>query len=237
MGRISDEELRRRGISDEDLDIARIVQQAQRANGARVQQRAVIVGAVPERRATPPVDIIDRQMRKRGTYDQAALLLDQEALREDDPDRAERAREAARLAKTLSAEKPKEFDFFGGGNMSLAFEYMDAITERLQQSGVTLAKQHQAIALLWKICRHLGWQSYECDKSAAELCDLTGIDKASMAQALTLLEDVGAIRRIKKGRSKVITVTPEGAYRGNVHHHGKVVERYRLDVIEGGKSD
>jgi len=58
-----------------------------------------------------------------------------------------------------------------------------------------------------------------------------------MTPILKLLEDVGAIRRVKRGRAKIITVTPEGAFRGNVNNHGAAVERYRLDVIEGGKED
>jgi hypothetical protein len=33
-----------------------------------------------------------------------------------------------------------------------------------------------------------------------------------------------------------ITVTPEGAFRGNVNAHGQAVERYKLDVIDGGKA-
>ena len=91
--------------------------------------------------------------------------------------------------------------------------------------------------ILWSICRHLSWQSYECSKTAADLCEITRTDKAQMARALDLLEQVGAIRRVKRGRTKIITVTPEGAFRGNVNHHGQAVERYRLDVIEGGKTD
>ena len=35
---------------------------------------------------------------------------------------------------------------------------------------------------------------------------------------------------------KIITVTPEGAFRGNVNNHAQAVERFKLDVIEGGKS-
>ncbi len=58
-----------------------------------------------------------------------------------------------------------------------------------------------------------------------------------MARALDLLEQVGAIQRVKRGRVKVITVTPEDAFRGNVNAHGQTVERYKLDVIEGGKAD
>jgi len=110
------------------------------------------------------------------------------------------------------------------------------VTERLRNSGQTLARQHQALAVLWQITRHLAWQSYECTKTATDLCDLTGIEKARMARVLDLLEQVGAIRRVKRGRTKVIAVTPEGAFRGNVNKHAEAVERYKLDVIDGGKN-
>ena len=58
-----------------------------------------------------------------------------------------------------------------------------------------------------------------------------------MARVLDLLEQVGAIQRVKRGRVKVIAVTPEGAFRGNVNKHAEAVERYKLDVIQGGKTD
>jgi DNA-binding MarR family transcriptional regulator len=224
------------GVSAEDIELAKTTQAAQRATGAKVQQIGVIVGVVNQRKhVSPPVSLTDRAMRKRGTYDQAALLLDQQALKESSPERAARARDAAQVAKELSAAHQHEFDFFGGGNVSIAFEYHDAVTERLRASGETLAKQHQAMAVLWIICRHLAWQTHECTKSAAELGDITGIEKASLTRSLNLLEGIGAITRVKKGRTKIITVTPEGAFRGNVHNHAQAVERYRLDVIEGGK--
>ena len=56
-----------------------------------------------------------------------------------------------------------------------------------------------------------------CTKTAADLCRLTGIAKPHMSVCLDLLERVGAIGRVKRGRVKLITVTPEGAFRGNVH--------------------
>lgn len=121
--------------------------------------------------------------------------------------------------------------------MSIAFQYQDAVTERLRNSGQTLARQHQALAVLWQITRHLAWQSYECTKTAADLCDLTGITPNNMSPILSLLEEVGAIRRVKRGRVKIIAVTPEGAFRGNVNKHAEAVERYKLDVIQGGKGD
>ncbi len=240
MSRIPIDELRRLGITSEDIDMARTTQEAQRRNGSPVQSIAVLVGATqprPRPNPNPPVDLTDRALRRRGAYDQAALLLDQQALRESSPERAARAREAALAAKELSASNQLEFDFFGGGNVSIAFQYQDAVTERLRNSGQTLARQHQALAVLWQITRHLAWQSYECTKTAADLCEITGITPNHMSPILALLEEVGAIRRVKRGRTKIIAVTPEGAFRGNVNKHAEAVERYKLDVIQGGKAD
>lgn len=240
MSRIPIRELRQMGVSQEDIEIAKQTQAAQRRNGSPVQSIGVIVGAVQQRKKhnpNPPVSITDRALRKRGTYDQAALLLDQQALQESSPERAMKAREAAKAAKELSATQQLEFDFFGGGNVSLAFQYQDAINERLRNSGRTIAQQQQAKAVLWDIVRHLGWQSYECTKTAADLCDITQIKPPNMADTLKLLEEVGAIKRVKRGRVKVITVTPEGAFRGNVNNHAQTVEKYKLDVIEGGKQE
>ena len=239
MGRISLHELRRMGVSTEDIEAAKVTQLAQRRTGAPVQSIGVIVGVAEQQQRTnpnPPTDLTARALHKRGAYDQAALLLDQQALRESSPERAAMAREAALAAKELSASNQLEFDFFGGGNVSIAFQYQDAVTERLRNSGQTLAKQHQALAVLWQITRHLGWQTYECTKTAADLCDLTGITPNNMSPLLDLLEKVGAIHRVKRGRVKIITVTPEGAFRGNVNNHAQAVERFKLDVIEGGKS-
>lgn len=239
MSRIPIHELRRLGITSEDIDMARTTQEAQRRNGSPVQSIAVLVGAAqPHQRPDPnqPVDLTDRALRRRGAYDQAALLLDQQALRESSLERASRAREAALAAKELSASNQLEFDFFGGGNVSIAFQYQDAVTERLFAAAKTTAQAKEALSILWTICRHLGWQSYECTKTAADLCEITRTKAPNMVEALKLLEQVGAIHRVKRGRVKIITVTPEGAFRGNVNKHAEAVERYKLDVIEGGKA-
>lgn len=237
MSRIPIYELRRMGVSAEDIEAAKITQLAQRRTGSPVQSIGVIVGAVEQRPRTNlnlPADLTARAMRKRGTYDQAALLLDQQALQESSPERAEKAREAAKAAKELSAAQQVEFDFFGG-NVSIAFQYQDAVTERLFAASKTTAQAKEALSILWTICRHLGWQTYECTKTAADLCEITRTKPPHMADALKLLEQVGAIHRVKRGRVKIITVTPEGAFRGNVNNHAQAVERYKLDVIEGGK--
>ena len=239
MPRATIYELRRSGVSQEDIELAKATQEAQRRNGVPVQSIAVLVGAAEPRQRhnpNPPADLTDRALRRRGTYDQAALLLDQQALQESSPERAAKARELAQGAKELSASNQIEFDFFGGGNVSIAFQYQDAVTERLFEAAPTTTKAKEAGMILWIICRHLSWQSYECTKSAADLCEITHTKPPNMASALKLLEEVGAIRRVKRGRNKIITVTPEGAFRGNVNTHGQAVERYRLDVIEGGKN-
>ena len=239
MSRIPINELRSMGVSQEDIEIAKQTQAAQRRNGSPVQSIGVIVGAVQQRarhNPNPPVNLADRAMRKRGTYDQAALLADQAALQERSPERAMLARQASKTLKELSAAQQLEFDFFGGGNVSIAFQYQDAVTERLFEAAKTTAQAKEALSILWTICRHLGWQTYECTKTAADLCEITRTKAPNMADALKLLEQVGAIHRVKRGRVKIITVTPEGAFRGNVNNHAQAVERYKLDVIEGGKS-
>lgn len=239
MSRIPIYELRKRGVSEEDIEIAKKIQTAQRRTGVRVLSLGVLVGATEPRKQNDnqTVDLTEKALRKRGTYDQVALLLDQQALAEKTPERAALAREAAKAAKKLSWANQIEFDFFGGGNVSIAFQYQDAITERLFAAAKTPAQAYHAQAVLWQICRNLGWQTYECTKTAADLCDVTRTDKAQMARALDLLEYVGAIHRVKKGRTKIITITPEGAFRGNINNHAKTVEKFKLEVIEGGKKE
>ena len=240
MPRATIHELRRSGVSQEDIELAKATQAAQRRNGAPVQSIAVLVGAAQPRQRhnpNPPASLTDRALRRRGAYDQAALLADQQALQESSPERALKARQAATTLKELSASNQIEFDFFGGGNVSIAFQYQDSVTERLFEAAKTTAQAKEALSILWIILRNLGWQSYECTKTAADLCEITRTKPPHMANALKLLEEVGAIRRVKRGRNKIITVTPEGAFRGNINNHGQAVERYRLDVIEGGKSE
>ncbi len=120
-------------------------------------------------------------------------------------------------------------------DLFIGFQYQDAVTERLFEVAKTNAQAKEAGMILWTICRHLGWQSYECTKTAVDLCEITRTKASQMSRALALLEQVGAIKRVKKGRAKIITVTPEGAFRGNINDHGQVVERYNLEMIDGGK--
>jgi DNA-binding transcriptional ArsR family regulator len=141
------------------------------------------------------------------------------------------AREVAAKLKEL-ARRPvqTEFDFFGG-NVSVAHAYHDTVRDRLLASGATPAERTTAQAVLSEVLRWLGWQTYECTRSASDIAQQTGLDPAIVSTALALLESVGAITRVKRGRTKIITVTPEGAYRGDITHHAEAVDRYRSEVV------
>jgi len=228
---ISVKELKRRGVDNSDIRTARIVQDAQRRTGSPVQTLGQIIdGRQPT--ATEPASLTDRQLRKRGRYGAAALLTDQEALTESDSDRALKARHASAILKEL-ASKPKqlEFDFFKGNRM-IADEFHDAVRDRLRALEITTAKMASAVMVLAEICRHLPWEDHVCPRSASDLADLLGMNQSDMARSLALLESIGAIQRVTRGRTKVITVTPEGAYRGNVNHHAAAVDSYRKAVAD-----
>jgi hypothetical protein len=178
------------------------------------------------------VDLTARQLRRRGGYGQAALLADQAALAETDPEKAERARFHAAGLAALGKSKQLEFEFFGGGNVSLGHQYIDAVQARLMATNATTAERNAALATLLLITRHLEWQGYACTKIAADLAEMQGMQKADMARTLELLERVGAIHRVKRGRTKVITVTPEGAFRGDLSRHGEAVAKYSTEVVQ-----
>jgi len=227
-------ELRRRGYSDDDIRLAQTVQEAQRRAGAPARTLAeVLAGKTPRSRSGGDVvDLTTKQLRKRGSYGQAALLADQAALAETDPERADRARFHAAGLAALGKAKQLEFDFFGGGNVSLSHQYIDAVQTRLMQTEATVGERSVALATLLLITRHLEWQSYVCTKTAADLAEMQGIDKGNMAKTLSLLEKIRAISRVKRGRTKIIAVTPEGAFRGDITKHGEAVARYSAEVVK-----
>jgi hypothetical protein len=41
---------------------------------------------------------------------------------------------------------------------------------------------------------------------------------------------------VKRGSRKVITVTPEGAYRGDVKYHDDVMQRWHAEVVPFSKT-
>ena len=108
MARISIHDLKQvHGVSQADINLTRETQEAQRKAGAPVLPIAVLVGA-HERRPKAANNIIDRdnvlnrQRRNRGEYDQAAVMLDRQAVAEKNPERAMKAPELAHGARNLA---------------------------------------------------------------------------------------------------------------------------------------
>ena len=230
---ISARVLRRRGVDDQDIKTARMLQEVQRRTGSPVQSlHTKGTGENPPSQA--PADLTARQLRKRGRIGQAALLLDQEAVTESDLVRRTRLRSLAHEAKTL-AQKPVqlEFDFFKGNKM-IADEFHDAVRDRLNALDLSVAKRGVAMMVLAEICRHLPWEDHTCTKTASELAELLKIVPPDMSDFLSILEKIGAIHRVKRGRTKVITVTPEGAFRGRVDHHAEAVASYKKTLTDAG---
>ena len=228
---ISVKELRRRGVDNSDIRTARIVQDAQRRTGSPVQTLGQIIdGRQPT--SADPTSLTVRQLRKRGRYGAAALLTDQEALSESDSDRALKARHASAILKEL-AQKPKqlEFDFFRG-NFSVSDDYHDTIRDRIHALDIPLGRRALAGVVLTEVIRWLSWEDFACAKTAAELAVLLKARKADVSESLAILEQVGAIRRVVRGRTKQIFVNPEGAFRGNVNHHAAAVDSYRKAVAD-----
>lgn len=227
-------ELRRRGYSDADIRLAQITQEAQRRAGAPARTLAEVIAGKPARSRSGAVvvDLTAKQLRKRGSYGQAALLADQAALGETDPERADRARFHAAGLAALGKARQLEFDFFGGGNVSIGHQYIDAVQDRLMKTEATPAERNAALATLLLITRHLEWQSYVCAKIAADLAEMQGVKPQHMKDTLALLERIGAISRVKRGRTKIIAVTPEGAFRGDITKHGEAVARYSAEVVK-----
>ena len=230
---VSAKELRRRGVPDGDIRTARIVQDAQRRTGSPVQTLGQIIdGRAPS--APEPASLTDRQLRKRGRYGQAALLTDQEALSEIDAERALKARHASAILKELASRPSQlEFDFFKG-NWSVADEYHDTIRDRIHALPMTTARRAMAVTVMAEIIRWLPWKDAACSKTAAEIGDLLRMQVADVSRALKTLEEVGAIRRVARGRTKMIYVNPEGAYRGPIDQHAAAVDSYRKVLTDAG---
>ena len=220
-------------MPDGDIRTARIVQDAQRRTGSPVQTLGQIIdGRAPS--APEPASLTDRQLRKRGRYGQAALLTDQEALAEIDSERALKARHASAILKEL-ANKPAqlEFDFFKG-NWSVADEYHDTIRDRVHALPLSAPKRTMAITVMAEIIRWLPWKDAACSKTAADIADLLKVRPIDVSTALQTLESIGAIHRVTRGRTKMIYVNPEGAYRGPIDQHAAAVDSYRKVLTDSG---
>jgi predicted MarR family transcription regulator len=231
---VSLKELRRRGYSDEDIHLAQMTQDAARRSGGPVRSLAQILAGRPARSPSGASveDLTARQLRRQGSYGQAALIAKQAALSDTDLDRADQARFHANALASLGRVRTGKYDLLGAGNVSIGNQYIDAVQASLMESKATAPERDAALATLLLITRHLAWQDYTCTKMAADLAEMRGVQKTHMSATLKLLESVGAISRVKKGRTKIIAVTPEGAFRGKMDNHAETVARYSAEVVQ-----
>jgi len=199
-----------------------------------------------------PNEIADELLKKQlgraaDLPEAAAAILNRAAL---DHNRSEQARadlrEAAIVARVHSEAVQLEFDFWGGYYMT-ADDYVDAVIERLkaaEQSGlpwrkgrpVTRANRSMALSVLLTCMRGTDFVGFEVKYNADQLADKTGLLKSDVSLCLNLLEAVGAIHRIKRGRTKSIAISPEGVYRGPIKDrqtHQGLVRRFKAEVIDG----
>lgn len=232
--------LRRLGVPEADLKTAEEMRRRQKNLGAPVLSLSEICGVTVPRRGTganagDPKEFRNRQLRGKNAGQQAALLSRVAALSVEGVSKQLRVRQIATELDELF-EKPthQEFDFMRG-NVSLAHQYQDIIEDRLLKSDASAAQQSMALSILWTLTRFLAWQSYEVSITAAELAERKHLDKALVSRSLKLLESIGAISQVKRGRRKVIMITPEGVYRGSIDHHTETATKFRFEVIEGGR--
>jgi hypothetical protein len=192
------------------------------------------------RGARPPAeaaltDFIRRKLRGRDRCGQIEFLATQQALVEPDLGKAATLRAIGATAGSLS-RKPQqlEFDFFGAGekagNFSFGRQFLDTINGRLITAARTTCQQSEARSVLLWIGRWIGYERHVCEKTEAELAKELDMGRGHLARVLGLLEKIGAITRVTRRGKKVIAVTPEGIYRGDVTRHATAVERYQAEI-------
>jgi len=124
---------------------------------------------------------------------------------------------------------------YNPNEMAVAREYVSMVAYRIRILGASPARSRDALKLLVAIVRNLPKQSYECTKTAKELSSITEINPAQISSLLLLLEQAEAIKRVKRGRSKIIIITPADEFREAVNKHAEKTKKHRFEVIEGGR--
>jgi hypothetical protein len=224
--------LKQQGVADDDLQLAMATQESQRRLGSGAQSlEDILAGRAapkPRRSGVDVVPLSDRQMRRRGLPGQAALVAFQAAEHSDDPEQKRQCLKAAEILRAATRGPVQlEFNFFKE-NWSVSSEYLDAVMTRLQ------GKPHELEA--WKVLvglmRFVDKHDPECKFGTQEkLAGYVGMRRQHVTRALSLLEAVGAIRRVKEGRGTRVYINPEGIYRGDMNKHAETVAKF-AKVVE-----
>lgn len=107
--------------------------------------------------------------------------------------------------------------------MNLGHEYWDEIQRRLVATEVSPVQQAIAQAVIAQMIRHLEFGSSRVRLTAAELSDITRMRAPQLSRILAMLEQIGAIWRVQRGRTKELHLNPEGAFRGGPGTHSAAV--------------
>ena len=110
-------------------------------------------------------------------------------------------------------------------------DYHDKIRDKFKKLDITFDERMACVVVLSEICQSLKYESYDCGKYIDEISSILCIEISEARKIIEMLENVRAITVIKRGQTKVITVSPEGAYRGDLNHHAEVMDRYKAEVV------
>lgn len=181
-------------------------------------------------RQRPPgkgADVLSAMLDGNGLKGAAALA--RAAAGNLDPVRGAEVRKvAAELEGIASGAVQLEFDLWGGGSVNLGHQFWDEARRRLIAAETPPLHQAVAQAVLAEMIRHLEFGSSRVRLNAAELAGLMRMKPPNLSKTLALLERIGAIWRVQRGRTKELHINPEGAFRGGPGAHQAAV----LDFAE-----
>lgn len=222
---------RRQGVDEDTLALAVATQDGQRRTRGKCQSLDDILAGrpwpTPRTKGADVVPLSDRQHRRRGLLGQNALNLHEAAMLEPDPEKAAVLHRMAQELRVLSSPVQLEFNFLKG-NWSVSDDYLDAVMTRLRGK----PHENEACKVLLGLMRFVGKLDPESKFGTQdELAAYVGMQRPHVTRAMKLLEEIGAIKRVRKGRASKVFITPEGVYRGSMDKHAETVARY-AKVVE-----
>lgn len=102
-------------------------------------------------------------------------------------------------------------------------DFLDAVWDRLDGR----AHRRDAVEVLVGLMRHVEYGDPECKFGKQEdLASWLRMKPQNVSRGLGVLEDIGAIVRVKDGTAKRVFINPEGVYRGKLSDQPKAVAGY-----------
>ncbi len=95
--------------------------------------------------------------------------------------------------------------------LTVPASFLPSAMARLTASGAAPADRRDALAVLAAILADLEPQSFTSARNAESTAELLGLDPAAWSRTIRLLEDAGAVVRVKRRGRRGIAVTPDRA--------------------------